>query len=133
MPHCCANLSGYTPPKKYACQYGSISTRWDFKGPVQHEARTGRVAYTREYTVRRDSTAKKYTLPCCSGCTSRPLSITLCQKLDRSNPSSIVNHDMLDPAEIFQMKLTNITVDEDPAAPLGSTLLGMELTHTRGG
>jgi hypothetical protein len=28
---------------------------------------------------------------------------------------------MLNPAEIFQMKLTNITVDEDPAALLGST------------
>ena len=38
MPHRCANLSEYTPPKKYACQYGSSSTRWDFKGPVQHEA-----------------------------------------------------------------------------------------------
>jgi hypothetical protein len=28
---------------------------------------------------------------------------------------------MLDPAEIFQMKLTNTTIDEDPAALLGST------------
>jgi hypothetical protein len=37
---------GYTPPKKYACQYGSSSTRrygrqGDFNRPAQHEADRG--------------------------------------------------------------------------------------------